>query len=412
MTSFQISDAPTKIEMAKPAEDGSFTPGKVTFTVRNMGPRAQTGRIKVEPQSGAEPSWFAITGAPDTSPAELEKEFDFGGNEAIEVNVKPPKGAKAGSYGLQVRVTAEQDPDTDFVLSPVVAFQLEAPPVKPVTTSGFPWWIVAVAAVLVIAIGVGAFFVIKNLGGGAKIVMPDLKGQDVQTAAVLATSLMQTEKGKDPVPTSHNVSFVVVNDATAPALTVLTTNPGAEEKVEADQAVVLTISAPSGACASLLCMFPSAIFPADVIQALSVLNFDGKYAEALSKDGNMLVLDAAKVAEIKNRQPPVPTLTIPNLAGVDFNQAIGILGTVGFAAQSKATTEGAQNHTVLRTEPPAGATLKKGEVVTVIYTRPKVILDPCIRVGCFEVNPGLVLEMQPVSPQILREMSRMNVVVP
>jgi PASTA domain len=321
------------------------------------------------------------------------------------VNVKPPKGAKAGSYGLQVRVTAEQDPDTDFVLGPVVAFALEKAPEKPKEPGKFPLWIIPVAAVLLIAVGVGIFFVVRGLGGGAQIVMPDLKGQDAQTAAVIASSLVQQEEGEQPVITLHDVSFVTARDPNAPPLSVLVSDPEAGKAVKPDQSVVLTIAAPSGACGTLLCMFPSAVFPAGVLQQLSELNFDGKYAEALSVVGGRVTVDAAKIEDIKNRQPPAPIVTVPDLSGLDYESASRKLASRGLSATASGVSEGPQDNAVLRTEPPAGTDVKKGDVVKVIYSR-KIILDPCIRVTCFDEVPWLMFEDQVRTPQVMLGMGR------
>ena len=355
MPTFQISDAPTRLDMQPPGADGTIPPGKVGFTVRNMGPRAQTGRIRIEPQSGADPSWFAITGAPDTSPAEVEKEFDFGGNEAVEVTVRPPKGAPAGKYGFQLKVTAEQDPDTDFVTGPTVAFDLAAPPVVDAPKKSFPWWILAVAAVLILVVGgTVAFFVMR--GGGKDLAeMPDVGTQRAEAAAMQVATV------------GHGVTFATVRESGATELTVLRTDPKAGKKLAKAANATLTIQAPNAACSSLVCSFPGAVFPADVITTLVAEGFDVKYAPALSVADGVVALDVAKLDAIKNAAPPAPQVTLPDLTGKSVADAVTLLGGLGLGVAYNKVASGSANGLVQRTDPAGPVRLEQGSTVALFY---------------------------------------------
>jgi serine/threonine-protein kinase len=390
MPSFQISDAPSRLELGKPGADGAIPPGKAGFTVRNMGPRAQTGRIRIEPMSGADPAWFALAGAPDTSPAEIEKEFDFSGNAAVEAIVRPQAGAKAGSYAFQLKVTAEQDPDTDFVLGPAVAFDIAAPEKAPEPGKKFPWWIVAVAAVLVLAI----------VGGGAawyfwprpdRIEMPDLAGQPAELAAMQIATL------------GHGVTFATDRVPGAQSLAVLRTDPEAEGSLEKSAVAALMIQAPSGACGSLVCMFPGATFPPDVIATLVAEGFDPKYAPALSEEGGIIVLDPAQLAEIKNAAPPAPIVTVPNLVGVHIGDAAGILAGLGLGAEFTAVATGSADNRIQRTNPGAGGRVEAGTNIGIVY-RPEEVVGPRPCRFCDVIQPDIRILEEPVilSPDILR----------
>jgi hypothetical protein len=155
MASFEIKDCPTKLTITETEKGGKkVQTGMLTLDIRNASDRRRTGRIRVEPGSGAKPEWFSIDGAPSTSPREIEQDFAAKGQQSVRVNLAVPAGEPAKSLLFNALVTAEDDPDNDFVKGPNVAFDIapwkEAAKPKP---QAFPWWIVAVAVVLVIVVG-------------------------------------------------------------------------------------------------------------------------------------------------------------------------------------------------------------------------------------------------------------------
>ena len=57
-----------------------------------------------------------------------------------------PTGTKPGTYSVRCDAVAEENPDEDFTEGPSVSFEVAAEEKK----KGFPWWIVAVAAVVIL----------------------------------------------------------------------------------------------------------------------------------------------------------------------------------------------------------------------------------------------------------------------
>jgi hypothetical protein len=130
--------------------------------VRNGAGRRQTGQLGVEPEAGAEPGWFAFEGAAPGAGAEFTQDFEAGATATVRLTVTVPPAAPGGSANFRVRLTAESDPDNDFVQSPAVALTIPPPAVAPqVPKKPFPWWIPAVAAALLLVVGgVVAYFVL------------------------------------------------------------------------------------------------------------------------------------------------------------------------------------------------------------------------------------------------------------
>lgn len=151
MPSFEFADSPPHLALTAGA-DGQQA-GNTHITLRNTTARRQTARIGIEPLGAAKPAWFTINSAPATSPLEIEEDIDAGGTLTVEVTVKVPPKTPPGTESFRLRATAEASPDTDFTEGPAIAFEIAATPEPPEPAKkAFPWWVVAVAGVLVVAV--------------------------------------------------------------------------------------------------------------------------------------------------------------------------------------------------------------------------------------------------------------------
>src|SRR4029079_10893788 len=88
-----------------------------------------------------------------TSPREIERDFEPKASQTHRVNIAVPAGAAPGPQLLNVRVTAEDDPDNDSVVGRSVGFDIAKWAEAPVSRTSFPWWAIAVAAAVVLIVG-------------------------------------------------------------------------------------------------------------------------------------------------------------------------------------------------------------------------------------------------------------------
>jgi len=130
--------------------------GETSFTVTNNGSRTGRAVLDVVTSEGADPQWFTV--------AEPQRAVPPGGSVSYVVRVAINPSTPPGSYSFQGRVySVDEAPEENSVLSGRVSLALARPAV-PVPTKK-PWWLVAVAALVVVVVGVVTALVLANRGG-------------------------------------------------------------------------------------------------------------------------------------------------------------------------------------------------------------------------------------------------------
>ncbi|MDY7227257.1 hypothetical protein [Hyalangium rubrum] len=129
--------------------------GELAFTVSNALRAPVRARATVMMAGQARPEWATIAG-------EAERDLAPDGTQQYIVKLQVPPGTPPGRYTFHVLVTNVANPDEQYADGPTVAFVV--PEAAPVVKKAFPWWIVALAAgVLVIGGGVAA--ILAGRGG-------------------------------------------------------------------------------------------------------------------------------------------------------------------------------------------------------------------------------------------------------
>ena len=165
--SFTITAAGDRVKLDDAGE------ARAPFMVTNTSPQALQGQLLARPREPAKPEWFSVVG-------ESMREFAPNAAEQVVVQLKVPRGSPPGSYSFRLDAVSEDDPDEDFTEGPSVAFEVPEPPKK----KPFPWWIVAVAAgiVLLIIIGVVVWLLVRGSGTAT---VPAVVGQPEAAAQTM-----------------------------------------------------------------------------------------------------------------------------------------------------------------------------------------------------------------------------------
>ena len=130
---------------AQKASLGAGNAGEAAFTVTNRSQAPVKGRLGVEAQAPAQAAWFTVDG-------KSTRDFAPGAAEQVVVRIAVPAGTAGGSHAFQLNAWNEALPDEDFTEGQSVTFEVKAAERK----RGFPWWIVAVVAVVLIGLGITA----------------------------------------------------------------------------------------------------------------------------------------------------------------------------------------------------------------------------------------------------------------
>lgn len=146
---FDITAAANRVQL------GPDRKAQTAFTVSNVLERPMRGRLRVVPDDGADPGWFTVAGAET-------RDFAAGATDQVRVDLVVPAGVAAGSYPFRLDVIAEENPDELSARGQSVHLEV---PASEAPKQPFPWWIVAVAVVILGLVGVGIWLATR--GGGA-----------------------------------------------------------------------------------------------------------------------------------------------------------------------------------------------------------------------------------------------------
>jgi serine/threonine-protein kinase len=162
---FTIKPAAETIELDR--QRGS----EVVFTVSNASGRPIAARGRISCTDAAQKAWFKLQDEP-------ERKLKVDETTQYKVKIAVPPNVAAGSYKLQFDVV-EVDNEESFTEGSPVGFQVKTAPLP--TPKKFPWWIVAVAAGVLLLVGVG-ITIFALSGGPKKGKMVELVGKDLDEA--------------------------------------------------------------------------------------------------------------------------------------------------------------------------------------------------------------------------------------
>jgi hypothetical protein len=182
--------------------------GEIAFTVANASGRPLRGRGILVPQDPSQKGWLTLAGEP-------ERDFPAGGVLQFSVRVGAPAGSKPGNYTFRLDALSVQNPDEDYAQGATVAFTVrEAKKKKP-----FPWWIVAVAAVVLVAGGITTWLLLRKpqpTSPQAPVTVPETKPQPTsnptQAKADTLKSGQQLSPGQSIASQKGQFTFILQTD--------------------------------------------------------------------------------------------------------------------------------------------------------------------------------------------------------
>lgn len=234
---FSISTTATETQKADPSGRA-----EIKFDVTNTSGQSARGLARAKALGDTKQEWLKLQG-------EAERDFPPGEPQAFSVTFDGPVVPSTASaaqattasaepraaiaqatttpevgpiYSFRLDVAATKNPDEDFTEGPVV--KVEAAVGQP--KKKFPIWIIPVAAVVLIGIAVGLWFLLRD----KKVEVPNVVGMQLADAKAAIEG-----DGLKPVEGTTQIT------GNAPAGQVTEQSPQAGEKLDKDSEVVLTV---------------------------------------------------------------------------------------------------------------------------------------------------------------------------
>ncbi|WP_224248384.1 COG1470 family protein [Hyalangium gracile] len=118
--------------------------GELAFTVSNALRAPVRARATVMMAGQAQREWASVSGGE-------ERDFALDGTQQFTVKLQVPPGTPPGRYTFHLLVTNVANPDEQYADGPTVAFIV--PEAAPPQKKPFPWWIVVLAAGVLLIVG-------------------------------------------------------------------------------------------------------------------------------------------------------------------------------------------------------------------------------------------------------------------
>ncbi len=358
MPSFEIPDGPTTVALKTEA---GFHKGNAVFGVTNKTGEGLTARFSVQVQGNGKAEWYSVQGEP-------ERPVAAGETQTVTVVAKIPAATPAGEHRIKLRAINVNDPDNDSTDSAVAVVKIPAVVKPQVKKKSFPWWIIAVAAgVLVLVIGV--IIAVVVMSGGPKV--PKVIGMDY-AAAVAALK----DKGYTAAPEIKQAA------PDKPEGKVFLQKPEAGAKADPKTVQVeLTVAGiPTVAVPSVIGMdYPTATAALEksgfkVGPAIEEVSSDQALGLVFKQDPAADAQADPTAAEVKLTVAVGETVSVPAVAGKPVVAAQALLEDRGFkVASAVGKASGQQPDSVLVQDPVGDTKAPKGSVVR-LTTDPGVVV--------------------------------------
>lgn len=192
--------------------------GEVTYTISNTTTRPLRAWPTIKGLGSIDEGWLSVVGGG-------ERSFSPGESHQFVVKIKAPADAPTGKYSFRLNViSGSRDVEDESIEGPAAFFEIKPAPV-PTPGGGFPWWMVAVAGVIVL---VGALAIVL-LMRPRTVAVPELVGMQLNAATNLLVAT--------------NLGFIVNLEVTRtnPAMTVYAQNPEAGSRIKPGTNSIVTL---------------------------------------------------------------------------------------------------------------------------------------------------------------------------
>jgi hypothetical protein len=385
MAIFEIPDLAKTVPLTGKTQGGKTVyEGSTTFTITNTTDQGLSGRVAVQPQTGAKPEWFKLD--------QSDRDFPAKGTQTFTVKLSVPDDA-TGKYAFDLLAVNVADPDNLFTKSPAVAFEIPAKVKTP-----FPIWIPIVAGVvLLLVVGIVLYFVLSS--GGTPTPPP--------TAGVIVPNVvgLTTDQAKAKLTAAGFTVSVADDDASnaAPG-TVTTEAPAADGTATAPSGSEVKLAAAVGVVVPDVGAGKSYDFVAGILTGAGLTPARVNVAAAGNAPDTVISLNPAAGTHVA-RQSTVtantdPGVLVPDVRNLQANAAVNELTQRGLYADIYQQAAAGTVNQVINQNPLNPQMVAKGaHVVLNVRIAPNV--TPCTTKFCLidsiKLQPSQLSVVQPVT---------------
>lgn len=327
------------------------TPSETTFTVSNASLSPRRCGVTVVPSDPAKPDWFTVKGEP-------ERLLKPGDTTQFTVEVKIPPGTPEGKYQFRLDALDRDNPSEYNTEGPLVGVELTKPTPK-IDPKPFPWWIIAVAAVVLIGAGVAVWMLLPK-----DVTVPNVVGKSFEEASSELTG--KKLKVEDEMQVGDQ-----------PENTVVKQEPEEGAKLKKGDTVKIVYEAPFVAVPSLVGMEQSAALALLTEQKIDVRSIT-EQREDPNKAGKV-VSQSVPAGEKKRQGDEIDLVVeaamvrIPKVTTMKAKDAMAELDRVGLKYEiSTVTQDASKAGTIVAQKPEPPALVQRGEVITLTAERGRI----------------------------------------
>ena len=340
---------------------------EVSFTVSNTGPKPIAGRAKLISIGSTKETWLSLEG-------EHERKFAKGEAQQFTVKIAAPPGTPAGKYSFRLNIISVENPDDEFTEGPSVSFEVKEMAPAAVAPRKFPWWIVAVAGMLVLGAGIITWLLIPQ-----KIPVPNIVGEDISKAKVDGRLRLRTE----------------LKSAGEKPGTIVGQNPKRDERV-APGTIITAFVEPEPEMVEVPGLIGRSQAQVESILKEAQLQLKTEAKSAGATPGTIVDQNPKKDAHVAPGtvvtafvEPEPEMVEVPGLIGRSQAQVESILKEAQLQLKTEAKSAGATPGTIVDQNPKKDARVAPGTVVTAfVQPEPEMVEVPdVIKVPVDEVAP-------------------------
>jgi beta-lactam-binding protein with PASTA domain len=331
--------------------------GEASFTIFNATGHPIRGQARLRAEDPTAAPWLSLK-------EEAEQDFDVDDTQQVTVQIAVPPDAPPGRYAFRLDMVGVENPDEFFSAGPGVNFEVPEPEPE---RKPFPWWIAAVAGVLVVGGIIAAVLLWPR-----SVVVPTVAESTITeaTEALEAIKLKVSSEPREAFSDDIARSLVINTDPPAgqevrqgTRMTLIVSDgpepvrlPDVYDRTRADARDILTDACARDPCVEVVVQLE----PSRTVDRGRVIATDPEKDSVVPQGSDVTLIVSSGL----------PTVRVPDLTGATIEQAEAELTAVELQVSGTNTEKSVEipKDQVIRTDPSAGTEVEIDTSVALVVS--------------------------------------------